>query len=73
MIILIIVLSDGRETLPQRNPSSGTGEILLYPRAIYIGSHTNGRMTRVRLFPSGEIREFNNFLLFEIDDMQVFL
>lgn len=50
-----------------------TGEILLYPRALYLGSHTNGRMTRVKLFPSGEIREFHNFLLFEIDDMQVYL
>ena len=50
-----------------------TGEILLYRRALYLGSHTNVRMTRVKLFPSGEIREFHNFLLFEIDDMQVYL
>lgn len=50
-----------------------TGEVLLYPRAVYIGGHTNGRTTRVLLLPSGEIRRFINIMLHEIDDMQVFL
>lgn len=50
-----------------------TGEVLLYPRAVYIGGHINGRNTRVLLLPSGEIRNFINIMLHEIDDMKVFL
>lgn len=50
-----------------------TGEILLYPRAQYHSSFTDGRRTRVRLYPSGEIRCFVNVLLFEIDDMRIFM
>lgn len=48
-----------------------TGEILLYPRATRIGRHTRGGMQRVLLRPSGEIRSFHEFCLFEIDDILI--
>ena len=50
-----------------------TGEILLYSRAIYQGEHNRRHYTRVLLLPSGEIREFCNYTLFEIDDMKIYL
>lgn len=48
-----------------------TGEILLYPRAKRIGAHIRGAQIRVQLHPSGEIRQFSEFCLFEIDDILV--
>lgn len=48
-----------------------TGEILLYPRAVRIGAHQRGGMVRVQLQPSGEIRTFHEFCLFEIDDILI--
>ena len=50
-----------------------TGEILWYSRAIYQGEHNRRHYTRVLLLPSGEIREFCNYTLFEIDDMKIYL
>lgn len=48
-----------------------TGDILLYPRARQIGKHTRGAQIRVQLHPSGEIRQFSEFCLFEIDDILI--
>lgn len=66
----IRLLSDGQ---PHRLKlwKLSTGEILLYPRACRIGRHTRGAMIRVQLHPSGEIRAFHEFCLFEIDDILI--
>ena len=50
-----------------------TGDILLYPQATCIGGFKRGGTHRVRLFPSGEIREFRDITLFEIDDMKIYI
>lgn len=47
------------------------GEILIYPRAVYHSAYNRRRNTRVLLLPSGQIREFRNYTLFEIDDMKI--
>ena len=50
-----------------------TGEILLYPRAVFHSEYCKRRNTRVLLLPSGQIREFRNYMLFEIDDMKIYM
>lgn len=50
-----------------------TGEILLYPRAVFHSEYCKRRNTRVLLLPSGQIREFRNYTLFEIDDMKIYM
>ena len=50
-----------------------TGEILLYQRAIFHNEYRKRRNTRVLLLPSGQIREFRNYMLFEIDDMKIYM
>lgn len=50
-----------------------TGDILLYAQAMCIGGFKRGGTHRVRLHPSGEIREFRDITLFEIDDMKIYL
>ena len=50
-----------------------TGEILLYPRAVFHSEYCKRRNTRVLLLPSGQIREIRNYTLFEIDDMKIYM
>lgn len=50
-----------------------TGEILLYQRAIFHSEYRKRRNTRVLILPSGQIREFRNYMLFEIDDMKIYM
>lgn len=50
-----------------------TGEALLYERATRVGRHTKGAAMRVKLDPSGQIRQFREICLFEIDDMTIYL
>ena len=50
-----------------------TGEILLYQRAIFHSEYRKRRNTCVLLLPSGQIREFRNYMLFEIDDMKIYM
>lgn len=49
-----------------------TGEILLYPRAVFKSERISPRRIRVLLLPAGVIREFAEIALFEIDDMTIY-
>ena len=64
----IRLLEDGRQHR-LRLWKMSTGEILTYATATCIG----GRTHRVRLAPSGQIREFRDIMLFEIDGKTIYL
>ena len=49
-----------------------TGDILTYHQATYIGAYQRKGMTRLRLYPSNEIRAFRDFALFEIDNLKIY-
>lgn len=49
-----------------------TGDILTYPDAICIGGHRRGGTHRVRFLRSGEIREFRDITLFEINGYDIY-
>ncbi len=68
----IRLLEDGRQHR-LRLWKMSTGEILTYATATCIGGHKRRRTHRVRLAPSGQIREFRDIMLFEIDGKTIYL
>lgn len=50
-----------------------TGDHLLYQDAVCISTYHRGGRHKVRLLASGEIREFRDFCLYEIDDLPIYL
>ena len=49
-----------------------TGDIIEYRRVRCVGSHWRGSTHRIRLPQSGEIREFRDITLFEINGYEVY-
>lgn len=49
-----------------------TGDILSYRQVVCISTHRRGGTHRVK-FPSGEIREFRDISMFEIDNLKIYL
>ena len=68
----IRLLEDGRQHR-LRLWKISTGDILAYNTATCIGVHKRRGIHRVRLSPSGEIREFRDVCLFEIDGKTIYL
>ena len=75
---LVIHRNDALHLLEDRQPHRlrlwklSTGDILLYAQAVCIGGFKRGGTHRVKLFPSGEVREFRDITLFEIDNMKIY-
>lgn len=49
------------------------GEIISYTDTVCIGRRTRKGIHRVRVEQSGQIREFRDCTLFEIDDLSVYM
>ncbi len=48
------------------------GEIISYTNTVYVGRRTRSGIHRVRVEASGQVREFRDCTLFEIDGMDVY-
>lgn len=76
---IVIHRKDALHLLEDRHPHRlrlwklSTGDILVYGQAVCVGDFKRGGTHRVRLFPSGEVREFRDITLFEIDDMKIYI
>ncbi len=74
-----IHISTARKLLESGQPCDlklwkmSNGEILHYKDAICISTHRRGASHRVKLRQSGEIRHVFDFMIFEINDMEVYL
>ncbi len=49
-----------------------TGDILVYKKAVCCGGYRRRATHKARLVPSGEVREFRDCCLFEIDGRSVY-
>ena len=49
-----------------------TGDILTYPRAVCFGTYRRRATHTARLLPSGEVRQFRDGCLFEIDGRTIY-
>ena len=49
-----------------------TGDILTYEHATLMGRHVRGGSAKVRLHPSGEVRQLRLVCLFEIDGLSIY-
>lgn len=56
-----------------RTSKNGRGEIIEYNNAICIAHHLRSGNFRIKLLNSNQIREFNIFFLFELNQMEVYL
>lgn len=51
----------------------GSGEIIVYKNAICFSTNNRQGSHKIKLLHNGQIRQFNDVCLFELNDMEVYL